>query len=59
MIKNYTAKYSKINFGYMVQLIEWPEVITEGENVEECREMLRDALKGMILAYRQQSKRIL
>ena len=56
MIKNYTAKYTKINFGYMVQLIELPEVITDGENIEECSEMHRDALKGMILASRQQSK---
>lgn len=58
MIQNYTAKYTKINSGYMGQLIEWPEVVTEGENIEECREMLRDALKEMILAYHQQSKEI-
>ena len=58
MIQNYTAKYTKINSGYMGQLIEWSEVVTEGENIEECREMLRDALKEMILAYHQQSKEI-
>lgn len=40
MIKNYTAKYMKTNTGYMGQLIEWPEIITEGKNLEECREML-------------------
>ena len=58
MIQNYTAKYTKISFGYMGQLIEWPEVVTEGRNIEECREMLRDALNEMILAYHQQSKEI-
>jgi predicted RNase H-like HicB family nuclease len=58
MLKNYTAKYTKIKSGYMGQLVEWPEVITEGKTLEECREMLKDALHEMILAYRQQGKEI-
>ena len=58
MLKNYTAKYTKIESGYMGQLVEWPEVITEGKTLEECREMLKDALREMILAYRQQGKEI-
>jgi predicted RNase H-like HicB family nuclease len=58
MLKNYTAKYTKIKSGYMGQLVEWPEVITEGKTLEECREMLKDALREMILAYRQQGKEI-
>ena len=58
MLQNYTAKYTKIEVGYMGQLIEWPEVVTEGKNIEECREMLRDALNEMILAYRQQDKEV-
>jgi predicted RNase H-like HicB family nuclease len=33
MIQNYTAQYTKINSGYMGQLIEWPEVITEGKTL--------------------------
>jgi len=40
----------------MGQLIDWPEVITEGATLEECREMLRDALHEMIAAYKQQNK---
>ena len=44
MLLNYTAKYSKIASGYMGQLVEWPEVVTEGKDIEECRMMLRDAL---------------
>ncbi|MFM7903860.1 MAG: type II toxin-antitoxin system HicB family antitoxin, partial [Microcystis sp.] len=51
MLNQYTAKYTKISSGYMGQLIEWPEVITEGATLEECREMLKDALLEMILAY--------
>ena len=42
----------------MGQLIEWPEVITEGKDIEECRRMLRDALKQMVLAYEQLNKEI-
>jgi predicted RNase H-like HicB family nuclease len=58
MLSNYTAKYTKIGSGYMGQLVEWPEVITEARTLEECREMLKDALHEMILAYRQQNKEI-
>ena len=54
----YTAKYTKIPSGYMGQIIEWQEVITEGKNLEECRLMLEDALNEMILAYKQQGKAI-
>ncbi len=55
---NYTAKYTKIKSGYMGQLVEWPEVVTEGKDLEECREMLRDALSEMILAYSQLKKEV-
>jgi predicted RNase H-like HicB family nuclease len=55
---NYTAKYTKIGSGYMGQLIEWPEVVTEGKDLEECRAMLRDALHEMVLAYEQLGKEI-
>jgi len=53
---NYTAKYTKTDSGYMGQLVEWPEIVTEGRDLEECRGMLRDALKEMILAYKQLGK---
>ncbi|MDQ1334895.1 MAG: hypothetical protein QG552_1845 [Thermodesulfobacteriota bacterium] len=54
----YTAKYSKLPSGYLGQLVEWPEVITEGGDLEECRNMLRDALKEMMMAYEQIGKEI-
>ena len=53
---NFTAKYTEISSGYMGQLVEWPEVVTEGRDLEECRDMLRDALKEMVLAYQQIGK---
>lgn len=55
---NYTAKYTRIKSGYLGQLIEWPEVVTEGKDLEECRAMLRDALREMLLAYGQLGKEI-
>jgi len=58
MIGNFTAKYTKIDSGYMGQLIEWPEVVTEGKDLEDCRQSLEDALREMILAYRQQNRQI-
>jgi predicted RNase H-like HicB family nuclease len=58
VLKSYTARYTKINSGYMGQLVEWPEVITEGEDLEACRFMLRDALREMVLAYQQQGKEL-
>ncbi|OAD20619.1 Uncharacterized protein family UPF0150 domain protein [Candidatus Thiomargarita nelsonii] len=42
----------------MGQLIEWPDVITEGKDIEECRAMLRDALNEMVLAYQMQNQEI-
>lgn len=58
MLGNYTAKYIKTKSGYTGQLVEWPEVISEGKSLEECREMLKDAIREMILAYKQQRKEI-
>lgn len=56
MLSTYTAKYAKITAGYMGQLVEWPAVVTEGQSLEECREMLQDALEQMVLAYRELGK---
>jgi len=58
MLRNYTAKYSRLTNGYMGQLVEWPEVVTEGADLEDCRAMLRDALHEMVLAYRELGKEI-
>jgi len=58
MIATYTARFTKIDSGYMGELIEWPEVITEGADLEECRRMLEDALHEMILAYHESGKDI-
>jgi predicted RNase H-like HicB family nuclease len=36
--------------------VEWPEVITEGKTLEECRELLKDALREMVAAYDELKK---
>jgi predicted RNase H-like HicB family nuclease len=58
MLQSYTARYTRLPAGYMGQLIEWPEVVTEGGDLEECRAMLRDALHEMVLAYRELGQEI-
>ncbi|HUY35322.1 MAG TPA: type II toxin-antitoxin system HicB family antitoxin [Pirellulales bacterium] len=58
MLQTYTAKYTRISSGYMGQLVEWPEVVTEGRSLDDCREFLHDALREMIVAYREQDKEI-
>ncbi len=58
MLMTYTAKYTKIDSGYMGQLVEWPEVLTEGSTLEDCRKMLQDALHEMIMAYHQQNREL-
>lgn len=57
MTRSYTAKYTKIDSGYMGQIVEWPSVVTEGSDIEECRSM-RDALQEMVLAYQEQNREI-
>ncbi len=42
----------------MAQLVGWPEVVTEAATLDECRDMLQDALREMVLAYREQGKEI-
>lgn len=58
MLNSYTAKYTRTQSGYMGQIVEWPEVVTEGKDIDECRAMLEDALHEMILAYRGLGKEI-
>ena len=57
-IENYTARYVRIERGYLGQLVEWPEVVTEGKDIDDTRDSLRDALNEMILAYRELNKEL-
>ena len=54
----FTACYTKLEHGYMGKILEWPGVITEGEDIEDCEEMLKDAARVMALAYSEDGKEI-
>jgi len=56
MVSTFTARYIKTSSGYMGQIVEWPEVVTEGRDLEDCRDSLRDAVREMVLAYRELGK---
>ena len=58
MLETYTARYVRTESGYMGQIVEWPEVVTEGRDLEDCRDMLRDALQEMVTAYRELQKEL-
>ncbi len=58
MHRQFTAKYTQIERGYMGQLVEWPEVVTEGKTLQECRDSLKDALQQMILAFSELGKEL-
>ncbi len=52
-MQTYTACYTKTETGYTGQLLEWPDIISEGVSIDECREMLEDATREMIAVYRE------
>ena len=56
----FTACYTKLEegYGYMGQLLEWPNVITSGKDLEECEFMLKDAANEMMLAYQEDGQKI-
>ena len=58
MLETYTARYVRTESGYMGQIVEWPEVVTEGKDLEDCRDMLRDALQEMVTAYQELHKEL-
>ena len=58
MVTSLTARYIETASGYMGQILDWPEVVTEGKSLEECRASLKDALEQMILAYAQLGKEV-
>ncbi len=42
----------------MGQLLEWPEVITEGKTLDDCRDMLIDAAQEMAIVYQEDGVKI-
>jgi predicted RNase H-like HicB family nuclease len=53
-----TAQFTPIEEGYMGQIAEWPEVVTEGNSLENCKKMLIDALNEMTSYYKENGLKI-
>jgi len=52
-----TAVFTPDEGGWtMAQLAEWPAVVTCGPTLEEARDMLLDAAREMIAAYRDEGR---
>ncbi|MBQ3402903.1 MAG: type II toxin-antitoxin system HicB family antitoxin [Synergistaceae bacterium] len=51
----FTACYTKLEegYGYMGQLLEWPNVITDGESLEDCRDSLIEVAAEMADIYEE------
>ncbi|MBQ7196220.1 MAG: type II toxin-antitoxin system HicB family antitoxin [Synergistaceae bacterium] len=57
-MKNFTACYTKLEHGYMGKLLEWPGVITEGDDLEDCRDLLTEAANEMAELYKDEGLKI-
>ena len=51
----FSACYTKLEegYGYMGQLLEWPNVITDGESLEDCRDSLIEVAAEMADIYEE------
>lgn len=58
MRTTYTASITETPEGFLGQLIEWPDVLSAGKDLEECEANLEDALEQMILAYKESGMEI-
>ncbi len=54
----FTVIYTPIEDGwYMAQVLELPEAISQGETLEEAREMIRDAVRELLETRREEAER--
>ncbi len=49
MDKRFTMVYWKEDKFWLGKLLEYPEIMTQGESIEELEENLRDAYKMMVM----------
>lgn len=53
----FTAIYTPIEDGwYLAQVLELPEAITQGETLDEAREMLADAVREVLDLRREEAE---
>jgi predicted RNase H-like HicB family nuclease len=54
----FTVIYTPIEDGwYMALVLELPEAISQGETLEEAREMIRDAVRELLELRREEAER--
>lgn len=54
----FTVVYTPIEDGwYMAQVLELPEAISQGETLDEAREMIRDAVRELLELRREEAER--
>ena len=49
MVKRFTMVYWKSEKFWLGKLLEYPEIMTQGESIEELEQNLRDAYKMMVM----------
>ena len=54
----FTACYTKLEHSYMGKLLEWPTVITEGDSLDDCRDLLVEAASEMAELYKDEGMKI-
>ena len=51
MINEYTTRFVKSEDGFIGQIVEWPDIVSKGRSLEDCRDSLGTTLKQMIQEY--------
>ena len=55
----FTACYTKLDDGkYMGKLLEWRGAITEGDDLEDCRNLLQEVANELAEIYKDEGKKI-
>ena len=54
MLREYTVVYQTIEDGWVMATVpELPGAVTQGEDVEEAREMIKEAIALVVQSYRE------
>ena len=58
MQREYTVVYQTIEDGWIMATVpELPGAVTQGENIEEAREMIREAITLLVQSYRENARK--
>ena len=58
MQREYTVVYQTIEDGWILATVpELPGAVTQGENIEEAREMIKEAIALLVQSYRENARK--